>query len=885
MLQLKDYQKRALDVLGRYLSTAKTLNDAGLAFASVTQEEDVWGRMMPYNPVSQLGKLPYICIRIPTGGGKTIVAAAALGPLAKFVERSHPVVLWLAPSGAIVEQTLRGLQDPKHPYRVMLESSLGSGVTVVDVAGALRLSQSDVQGGVVIVATIQAFRREEMGELNVYKQNGNLQAHFQNLEPEQISRLEVYATESGSSAIPVPSLANLLRLHNPIIVVDEAHNNQTNLSFDTLARFSPSAVIEWTATPAENSNILYSVSASELAAEDMIKLPVMLEVRTKQEDVLTQAVAQQKVLENLAREEEATTGEYLRPIVLIQAEQNRSSGTEPWTPAVVKKSLIDDHGVSEEHIAIATGKQNDLVGVDLAARNCPIRYVITVQALREGWDCPYAYILAGVAELSAGGAVEQLLGRVLRLPRAKRKTAADLNRAYAFSVSRNFQRVANSLTDSLVKSGFEKQEAKNVIQMARGQSTPMFDLSGNQSPIAENVPAATAPQIAQLPQDLQEKLSVDENGDVVAHVALTESERQQVADILPQPQPQPAPATSGRGRARSAAAAPAPAPRILEPFSVPRLVVYQDGLFEVLDEQHFLEDGWSLRGRNTLLTAEEFPDQLPEGQQAVIDVTTGRVTVSTPTQLSNQSKLLEAWNDWTVAGLASWLDAHIPHPDLTAEEVQVYLRTVIQRLIDERHLRLEKLVEDKFRLRLALIAKINNLRKEAEKEGAQSLFGSDLVEVKGDEFAFAFKPGDHNYPHSRTYADSQKFKKHYYRLVADFDSAAGGEGDEGPCANLLDSLPEVKYWVRNVANQRNHAFWLRTASGYFYPDFVALLENGKVLVVEVKGIGYYDTPESKEKRDIGELWERRGDGQVAFVMTKGQDWNPIHAAVQRLTKV
>ena len=105
--------------------------------------------------------------------------------------------------------------------------------------------------------------------------------------------------------------------------------------------------------------------------------------------------------------------------------------------------------------------------------------------------------------------------------------------------------------------------------------------------------------------------------------------------------------------------------------------------------------------------------------------------------------------------------------------------------------------------------------------------------------------------------------------------------------NLLDSLPEVKYWywVRNVANQRNHSFWLRTASGYFYPDFVALLENGKVLVVEVKGVGYYDTPESKEKRDIGELWERRGGSQVAFIMTRGQDWNPIHEAVQRLTEV
>lgn len=876
MLQPKEYQKRALGILKRYLLKTKAFNDAALAFAAETQEEDVWGRMVPYSPVPQLGKLPYVCIRIPTGGGKTLMAASALGSLAEFVERSRPVVLWLAPSGAIVEQTLQGLQNPQHPYRAALEQSLGQSVTVVDVAGALRLSVSDVQGGVVIVSTIQAFRREEEGDLNVYKQNGNLQAHFQNLEPGQVSRLEVYQTDTGATSTPIPSLANLLRLHNPIVIVDEAHNARTPLSFDTLARLSPSVIVEWTATPAQDSNLLYSVSASELAAENMIKLPVLLETRSKREDVLTQAVAQQKVLENMAREEEATTGEYLRPIVLIQADANR--GAEPWTPEVVKKALMDDHGIPENQIALATSQHKDLDGVDLSVRSCPIRYVITVQALREGWDCPYAYVLAGIAELSAGGAVEQLLGRVLRLPRAVRKKNPDLNRAYAFSVSQNFQRVAQSLADSLVKSGFEKQEARNVIRAAQGQPTPLFGQQGSStSPAASPAPTIQT-QLEQLPQPLREKLSVDESGDVVASTTLSSEEREQLKTVFTPPAPNPTGTTK-------APVNPPTAPKVLEPFEVPRLVVQQQGLFEVLDEQHFLEDGWTLSGRDSKLTADEFPDQLPEGQSGTIDVVTGRVTVGTPTQLAAQSKLLEAWTDWSVPGLVSWLDAHIPHPDLTPEEVQIYLRTVVQRLIDERGLSLQALVSDKFRLRRALEVKIGALRKAAEREGAQTLFGSELVQVKGDEFAFKFKPGLHNYPRSRTYTGTRKFTKHYYSEVADFDGQQpGSEGDEGPCASLLDGMPEVKYWVRNVATQRQHSFWLRTASGDFYPDFVALLENGKVLVVEVKGVGYYDEKTNIEKRQIGELWERRGGGKVAFVMTRGQDWNPIYAAVQRLLK-
>lgn len=62
--------------------------------------------------------------------------------------------------------------------------------------------------------------------------------------------------------------------------MDEAHNARTPLTFDTLQRVHPAVIIEFTATPntseTNGSNILYHVSAAELKAEEMIKLPIIL---------------------------------------------------------------------------------------------------------------------------------------------------------------------------------------------------------------------------------------------------------------------------------------------------------------------------------------------------------------------------------------------------------------------------------------------------------------------------------------------------------------------------------------------------------------------------------------------------------------------------------
>ena len=77
----------------------------------------------------------------------------------------------------------------------------------------------------------------------------------------------------------------------------------------------------------------------------------------------------------------------------------------------------------------------------------------------------------------------------------------------------------------------------------------------------------------------------------------------------------------------------------------------------------------------------------------------------------------------------------------------------------------------------------------------------------------------------------------------------------------------LKYWIRNVARHPN-SFWLPTSTDKFYPDFVALLGDGRLLGVEYKGAYIADGLDTAEKRTVGELWERRSAGKGLFIVAE-----------------
>ena len=200
---------------------------------------------------------------------------------------------------------------------------------------------------------------------------------------------------------------------------------------------------------------------------------------------------------------------------------------------------------------------------------------------------------------------------------------------------------------------------------------------------------------------------------------------------------------------------------------------------------------------------------------------------------------------------------------------------MIERLLENNRWTLGELWREKYRLKEAARLKVEQYRQAAKTKAFQlaliSTSGLDLL-VTPDR-CFTFDPENYPYPPNSLYAGRHNFRKHYYSVVGDLKS----EGEEFQCAQLLDTHPKVKRWVRNLEGRPQHSFWLQTSTDRFYPDFVCELTDGRYLVVEYKGFDRWSDDDSKDKRTIGNKWEELSDGRCLFIMPQGPDWNAILA--------
>ncbi|MBQ8699115.1 MAG: DEAD/DEAH box helicase family protein [Schwartzia sp.] len=451
-MELKNYQKQTLQKLAAFLAEAKVIG----CEAAFSRQREAAGYAETYVPLSGMEDVPYVCLRLPTGGGTTLLGSYIVRlAAANFLEREFPFVLWLVPTDTIRNQTLKTLEDVRHPNREALTEAFGHNVRVYDITEFTRLRPQDVTGAVnIFVATFAALRVEDKKNRKVYDYHETLVPCFRDIPKQPYFDETQYGYQT---------FRNLLAYIRPLVIIDEAHNHKSDLSMEVLERLRPSAVVELTATPAnnpkkpaQNSNVLYKVSVSELKAEEMIKLPITLVEHQTWEDAAESAVQQRNRLEKLA----AGEPDYIRPIALFQAENK----DKDVTAETVREYLVNEAHIPEEQIAVATGEKHELDGVNLLARDCPIRYVITVQALKEGWDCPFAYVFCSLARVHSPKDAEQLLGRVLRMPYAKRRTVAALNEAYANVAVSEWMEAAGKIRDNLLGMGFEDAEADTAIR-------------------------------------------------------------------------------------------------------------------------------------------------------------------------------------------------------------------------------------------------------------------------------------------------------------------------------------------------------------------------------------------------------------------------------------
>jgi type III restriction enzyme len=862
-LALKLYQRRALDSLERFFDAARVADPAG-AFA-VTVDK---GLVDTYKPMPGLPAVPYVCLRIPTGGGKTVMGAHIIQAAGRtLLDREFPLVMWMVPTTQIKTQTLDAFRDPRHPYRQELDDAFDGKVAVFDVTDFAQIRPADIGTKVcIVISTVAALRVENQEGRKVYEYHEDLEPHFAG------NTRDLDYLEKGADGKALASFANLLKLHGPLVIMDEAHNATTPLSYAVYERLGPRAVVELTATPdTASSNVLVSVSAFELKSENMIKFPVVLKEHNGEwQAAVSNAVARRKSLAKTALDEP----EYIRPILFIQAENSRGAATVEE----VKRHLIETDGVAGNAIAIATGDQREIDGVDLFAKDCPIEVIITKQALKEGWDCSFAYVFCSVAQVKSDKDIQQLLGRVLRMPYAIRRRQEAMNKAYAHVVTENFGLAAGELTQALINIGFNPMEAATAIRKDAPEA-PALPLPGGEaappSLPTTRIEVPKAPKLDDVPSRDRERVvftpSPDGKGGTVEikdeiDIATVEAI---IATAPPKQRDELSAQIERHQFATLAAKAPSERGAV---FRVPRLYMVEQGELELVDRGVVSANfSWDLLAVPADLSSLRVADDSMTFEVDIEDrsVSYHQVKDDAATYLPGFAQ------DRSEADLIGWLDHEIREPTIKQPVLREWLRRAVNGLMNDRGFSLAQLLKGQFILRRKLSEQLQLAKERAYKDGfQQALFGDglELVTSSGPNHAFTYPADMALYPaHGYFRADTMRFRKHYYPVPGDlaWKTAKGELTEEFLCAQQIDLLDEVEFWVRNLVHPSQ--FWMPTSSQRTYPDFVAKLKGGRLLVVEYKGGDRFTAEQEKEKRMVGELWAKRSDGNGLYLMARKID--------------
>ena len=881
MFEPKPYQLDALARLDRFLTEYRQEGSAAEPFRRVLRDQEI-ANPAPYQlakdrksgvPYEALGRVPQVCLRLPTGGGKTYLAARCIAKCAHALhpERQHALVLWLTPTNTIREQTLKTLHTPGHPNRVALEEAHGSNLLVQDIADFTELRPHDLQTRTcIVVGTLATPRISETELRKVYAHHEELEGHFSQV-PANEPGLEL-ETEGDHKGKIKYSFMNLLALWHPLVIVDEAHNMGSDLSYEVLERIRPCCVVEFTATPAKNSNILFTVSASVLKAEEMIKLPIVLTSHSRWEEAIHDCLMRRTQLARLARGEE----QYIRPIVLIQAEDK----DKPLTVDVIQRHLLDVEKLEPQAVAVVTGTRKDWGDVPLLDPTCPITVVVTVEALKEGWDCPFAYVFCSVANVHSPRAVEQFLGRVLRMPYARKRKVPELNMAYAHVSRESWPDAVKQLSDRLVSMGFDRMEAQTFVyqqNLIEPEKPPALEWQLAETPAVTDIPVEDAGKVRVVPNSAG-GVTLRLSGDVSPA-----TEERLVAGV---PASRQVDIRLTLAKYRQATQPPP----IIVPFAKPQpfarvtqLCVLVQGELLRLDRDLVRETTeWNL-----LTCAADLPDAdlpvLRDAEVDQIDIDKDRVTIR---HLGSQPGL--AYQDEPVPFselevgrlIEKEIQSRDEWRDASHETRLEYVRRTVRWLIEQRGMKVETVFRTRFHLAVAIQRRINEHRQLALKQGFLALTAKGRTKTGiCDKFTFVFNPNE--YP-AKAHYDQHPYKleKHYYSVIGAFDN-----DEELEAALAIDRCPDVRHWVRNIPRQPIYSLHLPTSEGEFYPDFVAELRDGTVVVAEYKGahLEAYD----QEKKNIGELWEESNQDKGLFVWLRKKDEqgrgvaNQLAAAIAR----
>lgn len=858
-MELKNYQAAVLDDLSRFLTLVGTTGNIAKAYSELWTEKNVpvgSGGMDPYHMT--IPGVPDVCLKVPTGGGKTFIAASAIKPIFEALPHTKTrAVVWLVPSDAILEQTQKNLGNPDHPYRQRINLDFGHSVTVYSKEQLL-MGQNFNPGAVqeqlsIFVLSYDSFRTNKKEGRKAYQQNGYLAKFAQYFHDPSILLADTDET----------ALIQVIRYLNPVVIVDESHHAVSELSVKMLRDFNPSFVLDLTATPKKSSNIISFVDAVQLKKENMVKLPVIVYNRKTQEDVFNEAVNAQRKLETQAKLERAQTGRYIRPIVLLQA-QPRSS-EDSTTFEKVKRALMEI-GIPEAQIAIKTASRNELKDINLMSETCPIRYIITVNALKEGWDCPFAYVLATIANKSSAVDVEQILGRILRLPGAAKNQSNVLNIAYVITSSADFQQTLQKVIDGLNSAGFSEKDcrAEDVSEAPPASPAPapvQMEISDTE----EAFPAIdTAAIRARLEAQAEALTTADIESDELFAAALQQAEtydagiaQMEESDI--NKAPQEVRSKMNLFHLSEQFAEEARAIRLPQFFmKIEPAGIWGDD--ELLLSKEDLSKGFSLRGKDT-----DIDFTVLEAELARVDLDEGA-----------KDSIPRAWKleGFENEFFKEWFDSRSPeqrvkyckdailkqlnkNDALYGRELSEYVDRVISGLSTEQ---IEDLQQSPYRYGDKIKKKIDALMADHAQKNFELWIEQGRILCQP---SYAFK----------STISPAKFTSMLPKSL--YTAEESMNGLEKDVVWELANLPNIKWWHRNMAKS---GFGI---NGYVntYPDVIAMTASGKILMIEPKG-DHLENTESRQKVAVGRAWERRAGDMYRYYMVFRYKDLKIDGAVQ-----
>lgn len=875
-MELKNYQIQVIRDLERFLELLIEKQSISSAYSTLWNGKGVnvgVDGMPPYN--SELAGVPQVCFKVPTGGGKTFLAANSIKPIFDSMPHIHPkAVVWLVPSDAILTQTYRTLTDKNHDYRKKIDVDFGNKVEIYSKQQLLNgqnFNPTSVSDNLsVFVLSYDSFRTSKKDGRKAYQENGSL-LPFVRFKQDSGSLLE----DTDETA-----LIQVIRKLNPVVIVDESHHATSKLSKEMLQNFNPSFVLDLTATPKNGSNIISFVDARQLKAENMVKLPVIVYNRKSQEDVFVSAISLRRKLENEAVEEQKNDGRYIRPIVLFQAQPRTNDDSTTYDK--IKHTLID-MGIPESEIAIKTADRDELKNIDLSSHDCSIRYIITVNALKEGWDCPFAYILATVANRTSSIDVEQILGRILRLPNTRRNEREVLNLSYVITSSNAFYATLDKVVAGLNAAGFTskdyriddyvEQDTEFPVEQADNTQTELNldnDVTDDTSNVSDEIDSLNVDFVREqispfVNNENMESQSQSEVNDAVTDMldhAKTQNELYWKDFEETEEEYVPVPPEVGNK---------------MKHYKVNQLYASEAGQIEI--PQFMIETGRSLfsEHEHQVLTKENlYAGFSLLDKDTVIDFDSIDSEIAR-IDIDDSDAMPKAWKlqGFDSQNVKQWFDEQpsdrkmrlckdmiikklSKNNAVNDRDLEVYVDRIIQNLTEDQ---LTDMEQTPGIYVLKINKKVNSLLNEYAKKMFFEWVEQDKISCQPSyKLPKEISPTETiaSIPKS-LYNEEEKFDTEYERKVV----------------MELSSLNNIKWWHRNMARK---GFAINGAVNA-YPDLMVRTESGKLLLIETKG-DQLENSESREKAETGAKWAEMAGRMYKYYMvfeTKNPGYNGAYS--------